>query len=330
MPTVAEILKQSGLTDEQINALDAKVIAGFNTALITAEQERKAATESATKAEEERKTAAEAVAKAAEEREKAEIERRSNRDFYDSTIAPALNGWEDERKKIEGERVRAAAEAAFYKTQAEQAKAGGFIASDSPQFTFTVPAGIDPPRDNGGRYVANAPGSTPGSPTLVDDVRTAFSDSTWAMQEHQRLYGTFLPDDVTIIAKEAEFRKLPFRDYVAQKYNYAGRRDEMRRKAQEEHDNGVRAEQQKTFDAQLADERKKATDELEKARKEWAERAGSNPDVRGALPSQMETVQRAVKAGDRPDPLKLNPQERHRMTRQQINERITEQGANAA
>ena len=52
MPTVNEILKQSGLNDEQIAALDAKAITAFTGVLTTAEQERKTAQESATKAQE--------------------------------------------------------------------------------------------------------------------------------------------------------------------------------------------------------------------------------------------------------------------------------------
>ena len=51
MPTVQEVLKQSGLTDEQITALDAKAISAFTGVLTTAEQERQAAQQAAAKAE---------------------------------------------------------------------------------------------------------------------------------------------------------------------------------------------------------------------------------------------------------------------------------------
>jgi len=63
MPTVHEILKQSGLNDEQIAALDAKAIAAFTGVLSTAEQERQTAQQAAQKAEEERQAAAEAQQK---------------------------------------------------------------------------------------------------------------------------------------------------------------------------------------------------------------------------------------------------------------------------
>ena len=40
MPTVAEVLKQAGMTDEQIAALDAKAMTGLGTVLSAAETER--------------------------------------------------------------------------------------------------------------------------------------------------------------------------------------------------------------------------------------------------------------------------------------------------
>jgi hypothetical protein len=77
--TVEEVLRQSGLTDEQIAALDAKIINGFTGVLSTAEQERQAA---------------------AQARESAEIAKRSNEKFYDETIAPSLNTWATERANL--------------------------------------------------------------------------------------------------------------------------------------------------------------------------------------------------------------------------------------
>lgn len=119
MPTVHEILKQSGLNDEQIAALDAKAIAAFTGVLSTAEQERQTAQQAAQKAEEERQAAAEAATKAEQERqaaaqaqEAAEVAQRSNRQFYDESIAPALNNWGNEKANLE-------AQLAFLKAQNE-------------------------------------------------------------------------------------------------------------------------------------------------------------------------------------------------------------------
>jgi hypothetical protein len=98
--TTREVLKQMELTDEQINALDAKAIAGFD------------------------KVLAEAVA----EREAAELAKRAQEDLYANRIAPELDKWGIESTQKD-------ALIAFYKTQAEGAKTAGFIPKDAPGFT---------------------------------------------------------------------------------------------------------------------------------------------------------------------------------------------------
>ena len=104
MPSVEEVLRQSGLSDEQIKALDAKIISGFTGVLSAAESDRQAA---------------------AQARESAEIAKRSNEKFYDETIAPSLNNWATEKANLE-------AQAAFYRTQNEVARAGGFQFVEAP------------------------------------------------------------------------------------------------------------------------------------------------------------------------------------------------------
>ncbi len=99
MASVRDILKQTGLTDEQITAMDAKTLSGFETVLTTAEQERNAA----------------------------ELANRSQRELYDSQIAPALDAWGVEKAQKD-------AEIAFYKTQAEGARGAGFIPKDAPGY----------------------------------------------------------------------------------------------------------------------------------------------------------------------------------------------------
>src|SRR2546430_9079168 len=110
MKTVEEILRESGLTDEQIKALDAKVLTGVTTVLSTANQAQ----------------------------EQAELARRAQAQQYDSEIAPALDNWANDKARIE-------AQLAFYKMQAEQAKAGGFLPADAPG-TPVPPAAPAPTR----------------------------------------------------------------------------------------------------------------------------------------------------------------------------------------
>lgn len=92
MPTVAEVLKTAGLTDEQITALDAKVVAGFDGVLTAAQADRDAA----------------------------ELASRSAKQLFDEQITPALNTWGSEKANLE-------ARAAYYEKLAVGAKDGGFV-----------------------------------------------------------------------------------------------------------------------------------------------------------------------------------------------------------
>ena len=162
VPTLAEVLKQSGWTQAQIDALDAQAQTGltnFVTGIYqTAEQKEQAAAESAKKAEEER-----VAAKAAQDA--AELAQRANKEFYDTTIMPSLTGWEDKEKALQTEIANANARAAFYEAQNKGAKDGGFIAADAPG--FVAPVAGTPGRDGQGKFVAGGPGGTPGSPTFT-------------------------------------------------------------------------------------------------------------------------------------------------------------------
>jgi len=335
MPTVQEILKQSGLNDEQIAALDAKAITAFTGVLSAAEQERQTASQAVQKAEQERQAAAEAAAKAEQERqaaaqaqEAAEVAQRSNRQFYDESIAPALNNWGNEKANLE-------AQLAFLKAQNEAGRAAGFIPAEAPAYQAqNYPNSTDQsaqPRDAQGRYVANAPGGTPGSPTFTMEaidqrLGNGISNIGWAMQEYQRLSGgQFLPDSFDKLSEEAGNARLPFRDYVARKYDFAGKETVIRQKAQQEHDAKVAAEATAPYEAKLAEAEKARQKAIEETDRKWAEKIGSNPDVKIAQPSRFAEVSRAVKSGDRPDPLALNEQQRRQATSQAIKHEIAEQ-----
>jgi hypothetical protein len=335
MPTVQEILKQSGLNDEQIAALDAKAITAFTGVLSAAEQERQTALQASQKAEQERQAAAEAAAKAEQERqaatqaqEAAEVAQRSNRQFYDESIAPALNNWGNEKANLE-------AQLAFLKAQNEAGRAAGFIPAEAPAYQtqnlFSSTDQSTQPRDSQGRYVANAPGGTPGSPTFTMEaidqrLGNGISNIGWAMQEYQRLSGgQFLPDSFDKLSEEATNARLPFRDYVARKYDFSGKEAAVRQKVQQEHDAKVAAEATAPYEAKLAEAEKARQKAIEETDRKWAEKIGSNPDVKIAQPSRFTEVSRAVKSGDRPDPLALNEQQRRQATSQAIKHEIAEQ-----
>jgi hypothetical protein len=268
MKTVEEILKESGLTDEQIKALDAKVVSGLTTVVTSSNSDL----------------------------EKSELARRAQQQQYDQVIAPALDGWANEKANLE-------AQTNYYKTLAEKAKEGGFLPGTEP-FKPPVAAAA---RDEGGKFVA---GDT-GSPKFVENLRmeaaTAISTIMDVQWRYQSLYGKPMPDSPTALIKEASDNRMPTIQYIAKKYDFAGKEAAM-----------------------AADAKKKETDAavaaaLAENDKKWAEKVGSNPDVRRAEASKFSEINKAVKAGTRPDPLKMTEQERDASTRRNIQAEVTVQ-----
>jgi type II secretory pathway pseudopilin PulG len=309
--TVAEILKASGMDDAAIAALDAKVLAGFNGVLTSAE-------ESAKKAEEER-----VAAKAAQDA--AELAQRANKEFYEGTIVPSLNGWETQEQTLKADLANQKALAAFYETQAKEAKASGFIAADAPGFTPTTP--VVPARGEGGKFVAGG-GGTPGSPTFkMEDIDNRLGNGLdngfWAVQEYQRLSGgQFLPDSVSKLAEEASFNKLPFKDYVARKYDFSGKAAAIQAKADADMRAKIAAEAVAPYEEKLKAKDAEWQKKLEEKAKEISERGGNNPDVRRAAISQYPEIKKAVEEGTRKDPLSMTKEERQVSMRRDIQNSI--------
>lgn len=213
--TVEEILRQTGLSEEQIKALDAQAMHGFTNVLNTAE-------------------AARADAQEAERRYK---------HLYETEIVPALNNWGSEKATL-------AAERDFYKAQNEGARTAGFIPREVPGFT---PQTTEPPRDANGRYVADA-NTVPGSPALqMRDVMTGISNAQWAMNEHLRLYGQPMPDDFEALLSESSSKMLPFRDYVTQKYKFEDKRKEIADNKAKEHEASIRKDERQKIEKEYAE-----------------------------------------------------------------------------
>lgn len=259
--TVEEVLRETGLSDEQIKALDAKVLTGLTTVVSSAEQTLQAA----------------------------ELAQRAQKEMYDTEIAPALDKWASDSANITAERD-------YYKTLAEKAKEGGFVAGAEP---FKPAA-----RAADGKFVAGAPGGTPGSPTFVADLRKeagaaigSMLDLTW---KYQSLYGKPMPDSPTVLIAEANAQRLDPISYAAKKYDFAGKEAAMKAEEQKKHDDAIRAEAKSASD------------------KEWAEKVGSNPMIRQAEVSKFSTLDKAVRANERPDPLTMTREQRHVATRNSI------------
>src|SRR6266849_8460359 len=89
--TVEEILKQTGLSDEQIKALDPKVTTSFTTILSTAQQAQ----------------------------DKAELAQRATNEKFENEISPALDAWANDKAAQD-------AKIAAYEAALKAAAEGGF------------------------------------------------------------------------------------------------------------------------------------------------------------------------------------------------------------
>jgi hypothetical protein len=242
------------------------------------------------------------LSEATAQREAAELAKRSYVDYYEQQISPALLAWDSEKSQQDNAMAQLRAENAYYRTQNEAARQSGFIASDAPGYT---------PRDAGGRYIPNVAGATPGSPTFsvetvyqrAGDAIGVLADIQW---EHERLYGTKMPLSPSELVRQADSVKLHPREYASRHFKWEERRAEMQKQEQEKHDSQIRR------DAEQARDRV------------WAERTGSNPDVRLGQSSRFSDASKAVRAGNRVDPLSLSDQDRRRATAQAIRDDLAE------
>jgi hypothetical protein len=307
MPTVEEVLRQSGFTDQQISEMDARAISAFTGVLGQAEKERQ-------------------EAKAAQDA--AELAQRSNVDFYENRIAPSLTAWEEEKQRLENDRAKANAEAAFYRVQAEEAKKTGFIPAEAPGFDpakFAPPANGQVRDPNNGRYVAGVPGATPGSPTFnvnefaakAGDAMGIIADINW---NYQTLFGKPLPVSPTELIKKADEQKLDPMTYASRIFNFDARRQELQKQEQEARDQKLREEAIAPYEQKLKEKDEESKKALATKDREWAERTGNNPDIRRPQDNaQMSSIAKAAKTDPANfDPLLLNDQQRRSLTAQMI------------
>jgi hypothetical protein len=328
IPSLAEVLKQSGWSQEQIDALDAKAAAGFNTILTTASQAEMTAAETLAKSQAEKAAAEKAVADAKAAQDAAELNNRSVKEFWEGTYNPGIAAWDKERQELAKKAADAAAEVAFYKTQRESLKAAGIIPADAPVFTPPAP---DPNANNGngtrdaqGRFV---PGPT-GSPVfdtnaVVSRVGDGMNKIQNIMWKYQTLYsGQPLPMSPSELIAKADQLKLDPMEYASRTFRFAEKEEEQRQAAAKAHDDQVAA----TAAAAKESEWKAKLDEREKefAAKEklQAERHANNPDQRVVVSSKIPELQRQVVSKEIPDPLMMNENQRRANTAKMIRDQI--------
>lgn len=259
MPTVAEVLKTAGLTDEQITALDAKAVTAFEGVLTIAGSERL-------------------------EAEKAQ---RSAQQLFDEQITPALNSWGNKEANLQAERD-------YYKTLAEKAKDGGFVAELAP----FKPEGT---RNEKGEFVATTPGS-PDMKKFEQQVVGGIGALTDLQWKYRKLFGEEMPDAPTALLAEAEANKMPFPQWAARKYGFDEKQKSIDTAKAQAHEEGIRKE------------------ERAKVEREFAERSpnAGNPNTTRGLVSNYAELKKGIADGQRSDPLKMTDAERSRATQESI------------
>ena len=219
MPSVAEILRASGMSDEEIGKLDAKVTAGLTSVLTTAEQER----------------------------EKAELAQRAVRETYDREINPALVQWANDKASMD---TRLAA----YESALKAAKEGGFQVPEILATPVVTPG--SPIRNPDGTFRpsgAPAPVQTLDTNKLRDELGGAFAflaDTSW---KYRNLFGTELPDPPTQLIREATAQRMSPADYAAKKYDFAGKERAKRESEQKAHDDAIRKETKEASDKEWSE-----------------------------------------------------------------------------
>jgi hypothetical protein len=80
-----------------------------------------------------------------------------------------------------------------------------------------------------------------------NDVNSTLVQGFNVMNRYQRLFGKALPDDLDALAREAGARRMPFTDYVAQKYDFAGEEKRQQEASTKKREDEIRAEAVKKY-----------------------------------------------------------------------------------
>ena len=330
VPTIADVLKQSGYTQEQIDALDAKLLAGMKTALSGAEQaEKDALTKQqeaaalAKKAEDDRKAAETAAAAALKAKEEAELQQRSVDSFWKETYNPSVKAWEEEKAKLAKAAADATAKAAFYETQRK---------------TYLETLGIDPanaPEFKPEPAATNTTTVTPGTPTVVDPNQivarataglNTISDIEW---KYRLLYGgQTMPMSPSALIQNADAMKLTPEQYAARTFKFAEKEEEARVAAARKHDEEIAAAAVAQKEADHKAELERIQNENNAKLKTLTEKNGQNPDVREPINSaRFDAIRQAEKVGERKSPLGMSQEERRKMTFTNVHKALEERAA---
>jgi hypothetical protein len=173
------------------------------------------------------------------------------------------------------------ADNAYLKAQVDAARESGFLPGQPPG--PAAPDQLPPVRSPDGRFVANA-NPVPGSPKFMTEEQgwKALASVANAVTRYPQLFeGRPLPDSIPDLVKEAINARMDFDPYISQKYDFPKREKEIAAARQKEHDDKV------------------AKEALDAYKKEFAERNGSNPDLRPGVTSSFSKFQQQQPNGQR-------------------------------
>lgn len=236
MPTLAEVLKAANVKDEVIAGLPPDVVA--------------AVTGFVSQADTTLQTAAQKETEAREALRLAQLQDKDTKDYV-ANYGIALT-----------EVGSAKAEAEALRTYLKSLKDQGFDVQ-IPAATAAVPGS---PAMGGNVDVKQLTSQIRG------EVGAVFSSYIDANNEHIRLYGYPIPDNSTNIAAQATQARKPVGQFIAEKYNFEGKRKE---KADADYQARVDADVKKKVDAE---------------RQKDAERLASNPNLRAGEPSRSSVL----------------------------------------
>ena len=318
--TLKEVLLQSGLTQEQIDALDVKVMNSLGGVLTSAEQaqadavaKQTEAANAAAKAEADRKAAetAQAAAKAAQDA--AELQNRSVKEFWDNTYNPGMAEANAEKARLAKIASDAQAEVAYYKTQrASYLENLGIKPEDAPEFKPTTPV-VTPP-------------VTPGTPTLIDpkEFLSRVDKGVYSIQDiawkYQSLYnGQPLPISPSELVANADALKLQPMEYAARTFKFAEKEAERTAAIRKAELDAATTAAVAARDAEHKTEMDKQKAEYDAELRKKSEQFSPNPNVNTPPGSaKFADLRRAQQAGERKDPLTMTPEERRKSTLENI------------
>jgi hypothetical protein len=220
----------------------------------------------------------------------AELQKTSVDEFWANTYNPGIAQWEQEKSDL-GRRLAAAeSQRTAYERERQVLIEQGLVTGDN----------FSQPRSSGGQM------QTPGTPSFVDPNEivsragqglTQLADIEW---KHKNIFGKPMNIPPSQLVAEADRQGISLAEAAERKFGFSKREQELR-------ESKIRQEAET------------------KVRKEFAEKGGSNPDLRQPSGSaQYADTRRAVEKGEMRDPTRMTQAERRQQALNSIHKAVEE------